>query len=162
MKQYNEELLLSYRPRTNTNTNCTHSIFRKHAWAFSETVKKKESKITHTTSRFSLCSASCGRVIEWTLIELRFNIRIYCDYSLFNGFVDMPSSKAFDTCGILSTPASDVLHCASLTAHNNMASVKRACEVTLLKWSWLKRNVIAIFACDCFLPRWDSMWWECA
>ena len=35
---------------------------------------------------------------------------------------------------------------------------KRACEVTLLKWSWPKRNAIAIFTCGCFLPRWDSMW----
>ena len=39
---------------------------------------------------------------------------------------------------------------------------KRACEVTLLKRRWPKRNAIAIFACGCFLPRWDSVWWECA
>ena len=39
---------------------------------------------------------------------------------------------------------------------------KRACEVTLLKARWPKRNAIAIFAYGCFLPRWDSMWWECA
>ena len=43
------------------------------------------------------CSASCGRVFEWTLIELRSNIikNLLC---LFNGL----------TRGILSTPASDV------------------------------------------------------
>ena len=35
--------------------------------------------------------------------------------------------------------------------------LKRACEVTLWKWSWLKRNAIGIFACGCFLPRWDSV-----
>ena len=39
---------------------------------------------------------------------------------------------------------------------------KRASAVTLLKWSWLKRNAIGIFACGCFLPRADSMCWECA
>ena len=35
---------------------------------------------------------------------------------------------------------------------------KRACQqkVTLLKWSWLKRNAIRIFGCVWFLPRWDS------
>ena len=37
------------------------------------------------------------------------------------------------------------MHCASLTEHNKMAAVKRACEVTLLKWSWLKRNAVGIF-----------------
>ena len=39
---------------------------------------------------------------------------------------------------------------------------KRASEVTLFKWSWLKRNSIGNFACGIFLPRWDSMCWECA
>ena len=41
------------------------------SWAFSETVQKI-SKITYTASRFSLLTS--GRVCEWTLIELRFNI----------------------------------------------------------------------------------------
>ena len=38
--------------------------------------RSKISKITHTASWFSFLSASCqcGRVFEWTLIELRFNI----------------------------------------------------------------------------------------
>ena len=42
------------------------------SFAFSETVRKI-SKITYTASRFSLLTS--GRVCEWTLIELRFNIR---------------------------------------------------------------------------------------
>ena len=37
--------------------------------------------------------------------------------------------------------------CASLTVHSKMAD-------------WLKRNAIGSFACDCFLPRRDSMCWE--
>ena len=37
-----------------------------------------------------------------------------------------------------------------------MAALKKSNEVTL-KWSWLKRTAIGIFACGCFLPRRDSM-----
>ena len=36
---------------------------------------------------------------------------------------------------------------------------KRASKVKLLKWNWL---IIRIFASGCFLPKWDSMFWECA
>ena len=39
---------------------------------------------------------------------------------------------------------------------------KRVSEVALLKWSWLKGNAIGILACGSFLPRWDSVCWECA
>ena len=38
---------------------------------------------------------------------------------------------------------------------------KKKSEVPLLKWSWLKRNAIRIFASGCFWPRWDSVCWEC-
>ena len=38
---------------------------------------------------------------------------------------------------------------------------EKASQVTMLKWSWLKRNAIGNFTCSCFLPRWDSMCWEC-
>jgi len=55
-----------------------------------------------------------------------------------------------------------VLHCASLSTHNKMAAVKKSISVTLLKWSLLKRKATGIFACGRFLPRWDSMCWECA
>ena len=57
--------------------------------------------------------ASCG-VFEWTLIELRFNIikNLSCLF-LFIFYLkwfynDVQSSEAFDTHGVLSTPASDV------------------------------------------------------
>ena len=45
------------------------------SWAFSETVQKI-SKITHTASQFSFLvrAVSHGRVFEWTLTEIRFNI----------------------------------------------------------------------------------------
>ena len=55
-----------------------------------------------------------------------------------------------------------VLHCASLTAHNKNAAVKKSISVTLWQWSLLKRKATGIFACGRFLPRWDSMCWECA
>ena len=58
------------------------------SWAFSETVQKI-SKITYTACRFSLLTS--GRVCEWTLIELRFNIikNLLCLFFLFNGFITM-------------------------------------------------------------------------
>ena len=47
------------------------------SWAFSETVQKI-SKINNTAGRFSILTsaklATCGRVVEWTLIKLPFNI----------------------------------------------------------------------------------------
>ena len=50
------------------------------SWAFSETVQKT-SKITYiygqpvlTFDECQICSASCDKVFEWTLTELRFNI----------------------------------------------------------------------------------------
>ena len=46
-------------------------------------------------------SWQCGRVFEWTLIELRFNIitNLFFFFWLFNGFSynDVSSYKAFDT-----------------------------------------------------------------
>ena len=38
---------------------------------------------------------------------------------------------------------------------------EKASQVTMLKWSWLKRNAFGNFTCSCLLPRWDSMCWEC-
>ena len=79
VKQYYEALYLLYRLRTEWSislffkTNCTSvNIQDDQSFAFSETVRKI-SKITYTASRFSLLTS--GRVCEWTLIELRFNIR---------------------------------------------------------------------------------------
>ena len=68
--------ILSYRARTECGisqffeTNCTHSIFRT-----SQTVRKlPKSLIRSAGSRFYSASCQCGRVFEWTLTELRFNI----------------------------------------------------------------------------------------
>ena len=45
------------------------------SWALSETVQKfSKSPIRPAGSRFYSASCKCGRVFEWTLIELRFNI----------------------------------------------------------------------------------------
>ena len=66
---YYEAQFLPYRPQTECNycisqfckTNCTHSIFisgrSKHAWAFSESVKKFP-KSPVTASRFSLLTSA--------------------------------------------------------------------------------------------------------
>ena len=46
-----------------------------HSWALSETIQKfPKSPIQPAGSRFYRASCQCGRVFEWTLIELRFNI----------------------------------------------------------------------------------------
>ena len=50
-----------------------HSVNIQQSWAFSDTVKKKKSKITYKASRFSILT-SCGRVFEWTLTGSRLNI----------------------------------------------------------------------------------------
>ena len=62
VKQYHEALFLSYRPRTDHNfaiqiVLIQHSGRSKHAWAFTETVKKI-SKITYTACRFSLLTSA--------------------------------------------------------------------------------------------------------
>ena len=45
------------------------------SWALSETVQKvPKSPIRPAGSHFYSASCQCGRVFEWTLIELRFNI----------------------------------------------------------------------------------------
>ena len=41
-------------------------------------------------------------------VTLQHNKEFIMCYFLFNGFIDVKSSKAFDTRGILSSPASDV------------------------------------------------------
>ena len=53
--------------------------------------------------------ASCG-VFEWTLIELPFNIikNLTCLFFIQWFYNNVQSSKAFDTHGVLSTPASNV------------------------------------------------------
>ena len=46
-----------------------------HSWALSETIQKfPKSPIRPAGSRFYSASCQCGRVFEWTLIELCFNI----------------------------------------------------------------------------------------
>jgi len=59
------------------------------SWALSETVQKfPKSPIRPAGSRFYSASCQCGRVFEWTLIELRFNIiaNLLLFFLLFNGF----------------------------------------------------------------------------
>ena len=72
--------------------------------------KFPKSPIRPACSHF--CSASCGRVFEWTLIELRSNIikNLLCSLFIYNNcFIHVyKSSKAYDTGDILITPASDV------------------------------------------------------
>ena len=62
------------------------------AWTFSETVQKI-SKVTYTASRFLLLTNlqwELRRVFEWTLHELRFNIKkLLCLFFFFNGFLLM-------------------------------------------------------------------------
>ena len=94
--------------------NCTHSIHqddRSTRGLLAKPLKKfPKLPINIRPAGSHICSASCGRVFEWKLLELRFNIikNLLCFFLLFNGFIDMWSSKAFDMHGILSTPASDV------------------------------------------------------
>ena len=62
VKKYLEALFLSYRPRTDNNfaiqiALIQHSGRSKHAWAFTETVKK-DSKITYTACRLSLLASA--------------------------------------------------------------------------------------------------------
>ena len=54
------------------------------SWALSE--KFPKSPIRPAGSHFYGASCWCGRVFEWTLIELRFNIIYYYYFLLFNGF----------------------------------------------------------------------------
>ena len=107
-------------------------------------------------------------------------IRFYANYSLrrhayahedffaFSYFprtiADWSASEAILSSASLETFKSNFSAC---TAHlllriTRWPPLKRAFEVTPLKWSRLKRNAIGIFTCGCFLPRWDSMSWECA
>ena len=92
VKQYYEALFLSYRPWTESsisqfyNTNCTHAFNiqddRSTRGLLATPLKKfPKSPIRPTGSHF--CSASCGRVFEWTLIELHSNIIIIFFISWF-------------------------------------------------------------------------------
>ena len=79
MKQY----YLSYRPRTECGisqffkTNCTQSKFRTiNRGLYAKLFKNfPKSPIRPAGSHFYSASCPCGRVFEWTLIELRFHIR---------------------------------------------------------------------------------------
>ena len=92
VKQY----YLSYRPRTECGisqffkTNCTQSIFRTiNRGLLAKPFKKfPKSPIRPAGSHFYSASCQCGRVFEWTLIELRFNIiaNLLLFVLLFNGF----------------------------------------------------------------------------
>ena len=66
-------------------------------------------KISIQNHLYDQPAASCG-VFEWTLIELPFNIikNLTCLFFIQWFYNNVQSSKAFDTRGVLSTPASDV------------------------------------------------------
>ena len=102
VKQFYEALFLSYRPRAECsisqfcNTNRTHSISgrSKHACAFSETVKKI-TKITYTTSRFSLLTSAIFAVRAVMSVWMKIN-RVTLNITknllfifLFSGFITM-------------------------------------------------------------------------
>ena len=109
VKQY----YLSYRPRTECSisqffeTNCTQSIFRtiNHGLLAKTFTVKKFPKSPIRPAGSHIWRAPN---LQWTLIKFLFNIiknllRLF--FFLFNGFI---SWKAFDTPGILNTPACDV------------------------------------------------------
>ena len=64
-----------------------HRRMRGHGLLAKPLKKFPKSQIRPDGSHF--CSARCGRVFEWTLIELRSNIikNLLCVYFLFNGFI---------------------------------------------------------------------------
>ena len=80
-------------------TNCTQSIVRTINRGLLAKPFKKFPKSPNTASRFSqfwqICSASCCRVFEWTLIEVLFNIikNSLCLFFIFNGFITMCNLK---------------------------------------------------------------------
>ena len=77
------------------------------SWAFSENVyREKISKITYRASRFShLTSAKFAVNINKVSLQHNKKFITFIYFFLLNGFI---SWKAFDTPGILSTPACDV------------------------------------------------------
>ena len=82
------------------------------SWALSETVQKfPKSPIRPAGSRFYSASCQCGRVFEWTLIELRFNIIanlfFFC-YLMVSVITMCNLIKRLIRATFLSTPASDV------------------------------------------------------
>ena len=102
MKQY----YLSYRPRTECSlsqffkTNCT-------------TVQKcPKSPIRPAGSRFYSACSQCGRVFEWTLIELCFNIianlLLFFCYLMVSVITMCNLIKRLIRATFLSTPASNV------------------------------------------------------
>ena len=69
------------------NTDLGQNAVRQYPWALSETVQKfPKSPIRPAGSDSASCQ--CGRVLEWTLIELRFNLitNLLLFLLLFNGF----------------------------------------------------------------------------
>ena len=85
-----------------------------HSWALSETVQKfPKSPIRPAGSRFYSASCQCGRVFEWTLIELRFNIitnllLLFFCYLMASVITLCNLIKRLIHATFLSTPASDV------------------------------------------------------
>ena len=118
----------------------------KHAWAFSETVKK----ITNSPIRPAGSQQFWQAPNEWTIIELHFNkvknlLCLLCLLLLF--FIwwfynDVQPSKAFDTRGILSTPASSVHE----RLKTNGTAIKIAREATtnnkinITRWNIYREN----------------------
>ena len=102
---WGERYYLSYRPRT----DCTISqFFRQTAlsqysgrsivgfWRNGSTNFQNHpySEPVPSFDRRQICSASCGRVFEWTFKELRFSIiNNLCLFFLFNGFITMCNLK---------------------------------------------------------------------
>ena len=81
----------------------------KHAWAVLAKPLRKIPKSHIRPAGSHFCSASCSECLnEHTRVKLQHNKEIIIIFFLFNGFIDLLSLKAFDTRGILSTPASDV------------------------------------------------------
>ena len=86
VKQYYEALYLSYKPRKKCKisqlfkTNCTYSIFRTinrglFAKPFKKFPKSPSIQPVLTFDKRQICrSSSGGRVFEWKLTQLRFNI----------------------------------------------------------------------------------------
>ena len=117
MKQY----YLSYRPRTECGyftifQDKLHSVNIQddQSWALSETVQKfPKSPIRPAGSRFYSASCQCGRVFEWTLMELRFNIianllLLFFCYLMISVITMCNLIKRLIRTTSLSTPASDV------------------------------------------------------
>ena len=69
----------------------------KHAWALAKPLKKKNSEIVYTASRFWLLQCQLWRAFEWTLTQLRSNIirNLLCLFFILKWF----NARHFDYSG---------------------------------------------------------------